>query len=89
MLNKVAVDFLFRIIVLKILTQKILTFTVWLGNFLTLVGCAGIFFGVLGTFDMDLFSYGLSSGIRIVGSILICGCLLSATGYSFNEYIEK
>jgi hypothetical protein len=89
MLSQVTVDFLFRIVVLKILTQKILTFTVWLGNFVTLVGCAGILFGVLGTFDMDLFSYGLSSGIRIIGSVAISGCLLSAIGYwSLDHFIK-
>jgi len=56
---------------------------------LALVGCAGIFFGVIGTFDMDLFSYGLSSGIRIIGSVAISGCLLSAIGYWTLDHLIK
>lgn len=59
------------------------------GNFITLFGLILLGLGIFDFYKMDAFSFGLSSGIRIVGSILICGCLLSATGYSFNEYIEK
>ena len=59
------------------------------GNFITLVGLILLVLGIFDVFKMDVLSFGLSSGIRIVGSILICGCLLSATGYSFDEYIEK
>jgi hypothetical protein len=77
------------VIILKSLNRKILIITVWLGNFLALVGCAGIFFGVIGTFDMDLFSYGLSSGIRIIGSVAISGCLLSAIGYWTLDHLIK
>jgi hypothetical protein len=59
------------------------------GNTLTALGCLGIVLGVLGTFDMDVFSIGLSSGIRIIGTIAIAGCLLSAIGYGILDYSNK
>jgi hypothetical protein len=59
------------------------------GNFITLFGLVLLVLAAFDFYKMEVFSFGLSSGIRIVGSILICGCLLSATGYSFYEYIEN
>jgi hypothetical protein len=59
------------------------------GNTLTALGCLGIVLGVLGTFDMDIFSIGLSSGIRIIGTVAIAGCLLSAIGYGILDYSNK
>lgn len=76
-------------ITLKSINLKILKIIVLIGNFLALLGCAGIFFGVIGAFDMDLFSYGLSSGIRIIGSVAISGCLLSAIGYWTLDHLIK
>ncbi len=32
---------------------------------------------------------GMSSGIRVIGSVAIAGCLLSAIGYGIEEYLEK
>jgi N-acetylglucosamine kinase-like BadF-type ATPase len=46
---------------------------VFVGNLLTALGCLGIILGVLGVFDMELFSLGLSSGIRIIGTVAIAG----------------
>lgn len=68
---------------------KILETTIWIGNFLTLIGCLSLFFGALGIFSFDSLSYGLSSGIRIVGSIAIAGCLLNAVGHGILDYIKK
>jgi hypothetical protein len=56
------------------------------GNFFTLVGCVGISLGLAGVYNLDIFSYGLSSGIRIVGSLAIAGCLLSAIGYGISDF---
>lgn len=56
------------------------------GNFFTLVGCFGIALGLAGIYNLDIFSYGLSSGIRIVGSLAIAGCLLSAIGYGISDF---
>ena len=35
------------------------------------------------------FAVGISSGIRVIGSLAIAGCLLSAIGYGVEEYFEK
>lgn len=60
-----------------------------LGNVLAFLGCLGLLLGVLGIFDMDLFALGLSSGIRIIGTVAIGGCLLSAIGYGVLDYFKK
>ena len=59
---------------------------IYVGNFLTASGSLGIIFGLAGFYDFDIFSYGLSSGIRMVGSVAIAGCLLSAIGYGISDY---
>ena len=65
---------------------KILTFMIWFGYFLMLFGLLGILLGVAGVFNMSIFSYGLSSGIRIIGSVAIAGCLLSARGHGATDH---
>ena len=60
-----------------------------LGNLLAVLGCLGLLLGVLGIFDMDRFALGLSSGIRIIGTVAIGGCLLSAIGYGVLDYFKK
>jgi hypothetical protein len=62
---------------------------VFVGNLLTALGCLGVILGMLGVFDMDFFSLGLSSGIRIIGTVAIAGCLLSAIGYGILDYSNK
>jgi hypothetical protein len=59
------------------------------GNSLTLIGCAGLMLVATGLVDAESFSHGISSGVRIVGSIAIAGCLLSAIGYGFLDNLEK
>lgn len=59
------------------------------GNTLTALGCIGIVLGMLDVFDMAIFSFGLSSGVRIIGSVAIGGCLLSAIGYGISDYANK
>jgi multisubunit Na+/H+ antiporter MnhG subunit len=58
------------------------------GNALTLIG--GIFFlaGLVGLIRLDDFALGLSSGVRMIGMVVIAGCLLSAIGYGFLDYME-
>jgi hypothetical protein len=41
--------------------------------------------GLLGMFSLDLFAIGFSSGIRILASVAITGCLASAMGYWIQE----
>jgi hypothetical protein len=59
------------------------------GNTLTLIGGLSLLLGILGVFDMQIFSLGLSSGVRIIGTVAIAGCLLSAIGYGISDYSNK
>jgi len=59
------------------------------GIALTLIGGLGVLLGMFGAFDMEIFSLGLSSGVRIIGSVAISGCLLSAIGYGISDYSNK
>lgn len=64
------------------LTQKVfITF----GLILILASCTIILMGLLGVFSLDLFAIGLSSGIRILASVAITGCLVGAIGYWIEE----
>lgn len=65
---------------------KVLTL---IGNTLTLTGSSCLLLGITGFFSLDIFSFGLSSGIRMVGMVVIAGCLLSAIGYGFLDYVEE
>ncbi|QWD21043.1 hypothetical protein G6688_06890 [Polynucleobacter paneuropaeus] len=37
----------------------------------------------------EFFAFGLSSGIRVLGSCAIMGCLLSAVGYGIKDYFNN
>jgi len=64
---------------------KVATLT---GNILVAIGCTGLVLGMLNILDMETFSFGLSSGVRIIGSVAIAGCLLSAIGYGVSDYVN-
>ena len=59
-----------------------------LGVVLTAVGCLGLVLGVAGVYDMQIFAFGLSAGVRIVGTVAIAGCLLSAICYGILEFVD-
>ncbi len=59
------------------------------GNVLTVIGCTGLLLAATGLIPAQSFAVGISSGIRVIGSLAIAGCLLSAVGYGFEEYLEK
>jgi hypothetical protein len=59
------------------------------GNSLTIIGCVGLMLGLLGLVSIEFFAMGLSSGMRIVGSVAITGCLLSAIGYGVVDYLDN
>lgn len=59
---------------------------IFVGNAMTALGLTAFVLGILGVFDMETFAFGLSSGIRIIGSIAIAGCLLSAIGYGISDH---
>lgn len=53
---------------------------IYLGFFLTLIGGTVLVLGFLGVIDLEMFAYGLSAGVRVVGTIAISGCLIGAIG---------
>jgi hypothetical protein len=59
------------------------------GNVLTIIGCAGLLLVATGLIPAQSFATGISSGVRVIGSLAIAGCLLSAIGYGVEEYLEK
>lgn len=59
---------------------------IFIGNSMTFLGLTAVVLGILGVFDMETFAFGISSGIRIIGSIAIGGCLLSAIGYGISDH---
>jgi len=73
----------------NIFNRFICRVSIVVGNALTLIGCLGLLFGLGGIISLDNFAIGLSSGIRVIGTVAIAGCLLSAIGYGLLDYIEK
>lgn len=73
----------------NILNRTICRVSVVVGNTLTLFGCLGLILGLGGLVNLDDFAIGISSGIRVIGTVAIAGCLLSAIGYGFLDYIDK
>jgi len=62
---------------------------IFTGNVLTATGCVGLLLVLGGLIDGELFAMGISSGIRVIGSVAIAGCLSSAIGYGVVEDLEK
>ena len=60
-----------------------------LGNGLTVVGCLGLVLVAAGAIPLGWPEIGYSSGIRVIGSVAVAGCLLSAIGYGFMDYFEQ
>jgi integral membrane sensor domain MASE1 len=60
-----------------------------LGNSLTVIGGVGLLLALSDIIPAQLFAIGISSGIRVIGSVAIAGCLLSALGYGAIEYSEQ
>lgn len=56
-----------------------------LGVVLTITGSLGLIFGFFGVINFDDYAFGLSAGVRILGSIAIAGCLISAIGFFILE----
>ena len=62
---------------------------VLIGNTLTVIGCVGLALGAIGVIDPELFAIGISSGIRVTGSVAIAGCLFSAIGYGILDFPQQ
>ncbi len=70
-------------------TKAICKVLIFSGNTLTLLGSVLLLLGLFNFIQLDAFAVGLSSGVRMVGMIIITGCLLSAIGYGFLDYVEE
>lgn len=62
---------------------------VLVGNTLTVIGCLGLAMSAIGVIDPEQFAIGISSGLRVIGSVAITGCLFSAIGYGALEFQER
>jgi hypothetical protein len=69
--------------------RKVYRLLVVVGNVLTVIGCSGLLLAATGLIPVQSFAVGISSGVRVIGSLAIAGCLLSAIGYGVEEYLEK
>ena len=59
------------------------------GNSLTAIGCLGLLLTFSGLIQAEFFAIGISSGVRVIGSVAVAGCLLSAIGYGVTEDFER
>ena len=72
------------------MTQKFISGPLTLlGNTLTAVGCLGLLLALSGVIDAQSFAVGISSGIRVIGTVAITGCLISAIGYGLADHFGK
>ena len=69
--------------------RKVYRVLIVVGNVLTVIGCSGLLLAATGLIPVQSFAVGISSGVRVIGSLAIAGCLLSAIGYGVEEYFEK
>jgi hypothetical protein len=74
---------------LKLSINTAIRLLILVGNSLTFVGCVGLILGSSGLIPTEFFAIGISSGIRVIGSVAIAGCLLSAMGYGAVDYLDK
>ncbi|WP_179105596.1 hypothetical protein [Vreelandella utahensis] len=51
-----------------------------------MLGMTGLLLGFLGVLQFDDYAVGLSAGVRMLGSVAIAGCLISAIGFLGLEY---
>jgi hypothetical protein len=68
------------------LTEKTL---ITLGFVISCVSLILIILGLWSYISIEQFAYGLSSGIRVLASCAIIGCLLSAVGYGIGDYFNN
>jgi len=68
------------------LVEKVLIF---LGFFISSISFILITLGLWGIASIEIYAFGISSGIRVLGSCAIMGCLLSAVGYGIRDYFNN
>jgi hypothetical protein len=68
------------------LAEKVLIF---FGFFISSISFILITLSLWEFISADIFAFGISSGIRVLGSCAIIGCLLSAVGYGIGDYFNN
>jgi hypothetical protein len=68
------------------LAEKVLIF---FGFFISSISFILISLSLWDFISADVFAFGISSGIRVLGSCAIIGCLMSAVGYGIGEYFNN
>jgi hypothetical protein len=68
------------------LSESVLIF---FGFFISSISFILISLGLWEFISVDMFAFGISSGIRVLGSCAIMGCLLSAVGYGIRDYFNN
>jgi hypothetical protein len=56
------------------------------GTVFAITGGVGLLLGFAGLVDLDRFAFGISAGVRVVGTLAISGCLLGALGCFWLEF---
>ncbi len=72
-----------------LLLNVISRFLIATGIVLILIGSAGLALGFLGVINLDIFAFGVTAGVRAVGTVAVVGCLLGAIGSFFQETNEQ
>ena len=52
-----------------------------IGVILTVIGSVGLILGFFEVLNFEDYAFGISAGIRVLGSVAIAGCLVSAIGF--------
>jgi hypothetical protein len=59
------------------------------GFFISSISFILISLSLWGWISVDIFAFGLSSGMRVLGGCAIIGCLLSAVGFGIGDYFNN
>ena len=70
------------------LLTSICRFLIASGIVLILIGSAVLALGFLGIVNLEIFAFGVTAGVRAVGTVAVLGCLLGAIG-SFVQETNK
>jgi hypothetical protein len=71
------------------LSQFVEKTLITLGFFISSISFILITLSLWDYISADIFSFGISSGIRVLGGCAIIGCLLSAIGYGIGDYFNN
>jgi hypothetical protein len=53
----------------------------WIGAIMTVIGSVRLILGFFEVLNFEDYAFGISAGVRVLGSVAIAGCLVSAIGF--------